>query len=341
MTIKTYQELFHYTTFPVFATLRDTGEIIYKNFSCEKYLPKLSRRKLLKPFVFAQNFSGVGVVVLSEQSHYQTAVAFEDGEHSVFLLLSYLQSDDGVCVASQLFGQFGPSLTDFLAAVHISNSYKARGSVLSEKNVSLYTQIAQIHLYERDLSTYMSACLPSLMEAVLKRFEIVFSDFDYCMYAKIRENFPKFLHMDVDLRDVVFVLGRLLYLQMKLSKNRAVQVFLDTDVADSCHIFCITSPTNLSGLNDPSVDLVDWLLSFIPECKTEFVLLYKAGILTKENFVAEVDRFGNLSVQYRMPYKSPAYYIYSVDNPDIFLLQAIDGMLENLLEKLTGEDYKF
>ena len=341
MTIKTYQELFHYMTFPVFAIRRETGEVIYKNFSCEKYLPKLSKRKLLSPFVFAQNFTGVGAVVLAEPGPYQTAIALEDGSYSVLLFLSHWQNEDGVCLAAKQFQQFGPSLTDFLATLYCSNSFKARGSVLSETNVSLYTEVGQIRLDEKDIADHMPVALCSVMKTVFGKLENAFSDFGYRVHTQIEADFPQYLQTEVDLRDVLFVLGRLLYLQMKLSKNRAVQVFLDTDVADSCHIFCITSPTNLSGLNDPSVDLVDWLLSFIPECKTEFVLLYKAGLLTKENFVAEVDRFGNLSVQYRMPYKSPAYYIYSVDNPDIFLLQAIDGMLENLLEKLTGEDYKF
>ena len=57
MTIKTYQELFHYTTFPVFVTRRETGEVIYKNFSCEKYLPKLSKRKLLTTYVLIRRRS--------------------------------------------------------------------------------------------------------------------------------------------------------------------------------------------------------------------------------------------------------------------------------------------
>ena len=87
MTSKTYQELFHYTTFPVFAMLRDTGEIIYKNFACQKYLPKLSKRNLLTPFVFAQKFTDTGVVVLAERSPYQTAIALEDEENSVFFPL--------------------------------------------------------------------------------------------------------------------------------------------------------------------------------------------------------------------------------------------------------------
>ena len=336
MTIKTYQELFHYTTFPVFATLRDTGEIIYKNFSCEKYLPKLSKRKLLSPFVFAQNFSGTGAVVLAEPSLYQTAIAFADGEYSVFLLLSHLQAEDGVCLAAKLFGQFGPSLTDFLAAVHFNNSLKTRGSVLSETNVALYTEVSQIQLAEHDLADDMPAPLSSLMRAVFEKFEAAFSDFGYRVHAQIEDDFPQYLQTEVDLRDVLFVLGRLLYLQLKLSKNKEANVFFACDVAYSRHTFCMTAETNLLGLNDPSEDLMDWLLSFIPECKMEFMLLFKAGLLTKENFAVKVDKFGNLSLRYRIPYKSPeAYYIHSVDMPDIFLLKAIDSMLENLLAKLT------
>ena len=337
MTIKTYQELFHYTTFPVFAMRRDTGEIIYKNFSCEKYLPKLSKRNLLTPFVFAQKFSGVGAVVLAEQSPYQTAIALEDGKYSVFLFLSHLQAEDGICVAAKQFKQFGPSLTDFLAAVHLNNSFKTRGSVLSKTNVSLYTEIGQIRLDENDLSTYTPTPLCSLMTTIFKKLNAVFSGFGYCVHTQIEEDFPYYLQTEVDLRDVLFVLGRLLYLQLKLSKNKETDVFFACDPAYSHHVFHIKTETNLVGLNDPSEDLLDWLLSFIPECKMEFALLFKAELLTKDNFVAKVDKFGNLTLRYTIPYKSPeTYYIHSIDMPDIFLLNAVDGMIENLFEKLTG-----
>ena len=339
MTIKTYQELFHYMTFPVFAIRRETGEVIYKNFSCEKYLPKLSKRKLLSPFVFAQNFTGVGAVVLAEPGPYQTAIALEDGSYSVLLFLSHWQNEDGVCLAAKQFQQFGPSLTDFLATLYCSNSFKARGSVLSETNVSLYTEVGQIRLDEKDIADHMPVALCSVMKTVFGKLENAFSDFGYRVHTQIEADFPQYLQTEVDLRDVLFVLGRLLYLQMKLSRNKEANVFLSCDVAYSRHVFYITAETNLLGLNDPSEDLMDWLLSFIPECKMEFALLFKAGLLTKENFVANVDKFGNLSLRYHIPYKSPeTYYIRSVDMPDIFLLEAIDTMLENLFTKLTGND---
>ena len=84
---------------------------------------------------------------------------------------------------------------------------------------------------------------------------------------------------------------------------------------------------------------MDWLLSFVPECKMEFSLLFKAGLLTEDNFVAKIDKFGNLTLRYAIPYRSPdTYYIRSVDMPDIFLLNAVDSMIENLFTKLTGND---
>ena len=339
MTIKTYKELFHYTTFPVFATLRETGEVIYKNFSCEKYLPKLSKRNLLTPFVIAQKFSGVGAVVLAEPSPYQTAIALEDGPHSVFLFLSHLQAEDGVCLAAKQFQQFGPSLTDFLAAVHCGNSFKTRGSVLSETNVSLYTEVGQIQLDENDLEGYIPVPLCSLMKTVFEKLRSVFADFGYCVHAQIEEDFPYYLQTDVDFRDILFVLGRLLYLQMKLSKNKETNVFFTCDLAYCRHIFNITAETSLSGLNGSSEDLMDWLLSFVPECKMEFSLLFKAGLLTEDNFVAKIDKFGNLTLRYGIPYKSPdSYYIRSVDMPDIFLGEEIDSMLDNLFARLTGND---
>ena len=339
MTIKTYQELFHYTTFPVFATIRETGEVIYKNFSCEKYLPKLSKRNLLSPFVFAQKFSGVGAVVLAERSPYQTAIALEDGPHSVFLFLSHWQAEDGVCLASRQFQQFGPSLTDFLSAVHCHNSFKMRGSVLSETNVSLYTEIGQIRLDENDLADHTLMPLFPLIRAVFEKLNSVFSKFGYHLHTQIEKDFPQYLQAAVDLRDVLFVLGRLLYLQMKLSKNKEANIFLAYDLAHCRHNFCLTAETSLIGLNDPSEDLMDWLISFIPECKMEISLLFKAGLLTEDNFAIRVDRFGNLTLRYSIAYRSPdVYHIRSLDMPDIFLLNAIDGMIDNLLAKLTSND---
>ena len=336
MTIKTYQELFHYTTFPVFALLRDTGKIIYKNFACEKYLPGLSKRNLLKPFVYAQNFTGTGVVVLSEPSPYQTAIALEDEEHSVFLFFSHFQHEDGVNRASQLFSRFGPHLTDFLAAVHVGNSLKTTGSVLSKTNVAMYTKMAQIQLDEKDMGLQSRASFYPAMSAVFEKLNSAFSEFGYCVRAKIEKDFPQFLHTEDDVKDILFVLGRLLYLQMKVSENKEANIRLACDVAYSRHVFYMTAQTNLLGLSNPSEDLKGWLLAFIPECKMEFSLLYEAGLLTDDNFFANIDRYGNLTLRYAVPYISPeSYYIRSVDMPDIFLLQAVESMIESLISKLT------
>ena len=155
MTVATYQELFYYTAFPVFAVLRSTGEVVYKNIACEKYLPKLSKKNSLNSFVFAQKFSGIGPVKLAETMIYHTAIAFEDGENSVFLFLSHLQYQDGMFQAAQIFQMMGPSLESFLASMRANASLRTRGNTLQIANGDLYTETMQTFLYENNFGGFI------------------------------------------------------------------------------------------------------------------------------------------------------------------------------------------
>ncbi len=336
MTIETYQELFYYTAFPVFAIRRSTGEVIYKNLACEKYLPKLSKKNSLNSFVFSQTFNGVGAVKLTEADCYHTAIAFADGENSVLVFPGHLQYEDGMLRASQMFRQFGPALTDFLAAVHIHNSFRTAGSILSGTNRELYTQAPRLMLDERDWEYPAHTLFYPIASDLFAKLNTAFLESGYRVHAQIEEDFPTYLYTDMSIRDILFVLGRVLYLPMKLAKNKSINILLSCDLAYSRYAFYITAETTLSKLSGKSGEAIEWLLDFIPEGKMEFSLLYKAGLLTKDNFFAEVDRFGNLCVIYRVPYISPeTYYIRSVDTQDIFLLKSVDTMIESLIARLT------
>jgi hypothetical protein len=171
---------------------------------------------------------------------------------------------------------------------------------------------------------------------LFEKLNAAFSGSGYRFHSRIEEDFPTYLYTDMAIQDLLFVLGRLLYLPMKLSKNKTVNVLLFCDVAYSRYTFYITAETTLSKLLGKTGEAMEWLLDFIPEGKMEFSLLYKTGLLTNENFVAEVDRFGNLFLSYRIPYISPeTYYVRSVDMQDAFLLKSVDMMIESLIARLT------
>ena len=339
MTVATYQELFYYTAFPVFAVLRSTGEVIYKNIACEKYLPKLSKKNSLNSFVFAQRFDGVGPVKLAETTLYHTAIAFEDGENSVFLFLSHLQYQDGMSHAARLFQMVGPSLEKFLSSMRANAAFRTRGSVLQGTNGNLYAETVQTLLYENDFGPQKKLPFYQVISCAFEKLNSVFSEYGYRVNAKIDEDFPKYLHVTTSVQDILFIIGRLLYLMMKVSKTKNIELLLSCDMAYSRHTFRLTTETNFANLHEEPDIFMGWLLEFIPECKIEFSVLQKAGLLSKENFASKMDSLGNLSLFYSVPYTSPeSYYVRSIGAMDIFLLGMIDNMIESIRDKLTNTD---
>jgi hypothetical protein len=335
MTIGTYQELFHYTAFPIFAVLHGTDKIVYKNIACENQLPGLSKKNSIKPFIFSQSFTGIGPVKLTVSDQHYTAIALKDEEHSVFLFLSYLQCEDGMYRALQLVQKYGSSLVNFLSALKMSFSLKTTGSVLQGMKAETYAEIEDLFWSENIFEFGKQNDFYQVISCVFDKLNSEFSEFGYCVEARIEEDFPRYLHAEYSVQDILFVLGRLLYLQMKLSKTKNTAILLSCDMAYSHHTFHMTAETNLSNLSGDPDELMDWLLSFIPECKMEFLLLFQSGLLSKENFSARIDRFGNLTLLYHVPYVSPeTYYVRSMENLDAFRLYSINGMLGNLLSKL-------
>lgn len=302
-------------------------------------MPKIFKKNSLNSFIFSQNFNGVGAVKLSETGHFCTAIAFEDGEHSVFLFLNQLQYKNGIYLAAKFFEQFGPSFSDFLSMLYRNYSIKMKGSILPGTNLDLCMETSQLLFDEEDLAIDPHISVYSAMAEAFAKLNTAFSELGYSVNAKIDENFPKYLHADIAVQDILFVLGRLLYLQMKISKYKKVNLSLFCDVAYAQHIFHMTAETDfLENLDRPS-ELKKWLLDFIPECRLEFIFLNKTGLLTEENFDAKVDRFGNLSLTYTVPYRSPeSYYVRSVDKADATFLHVIDNMLESLYAKLKDID---
>ena len=336
MTVQTYQELFYHATFPVFVICRNTGDVIFKNLFCEKYISWLSRKNLLNSFIFSQNSVGAGPVDLLENGFYHMAVALEDEENLVFLLLERLQYENDICYASHLFQQFGPTLTDFLHALHLQDSTKTRGSVLSGIPTKLYTETAKALFDESPLDFHRREYFYPVISEVFARWNTAFSGLGYRVNAQIEEDVPPYLCADVSINDILFIYNRLLYLQMKLSKDKAVDISLSCDMAYSQYVLRMTAKTDLARLSDSPDELMDWLLDFIPECWLDFSLLYQTNLLTDDNFMARVDRFGNLTVLFRIPYQSPeARYVRSFDMLDPLFLNAIDFMLENLLASFT------
>ena len=337
MTIESYQEFFDYTMFPVFAADLETGNVIYRNLACEKYLTKLSGKHSLSALILAQDFQGSGAVRFTDSEPYHTAIAFEDGERTVFLFLSYLQYENGGCLASRLFRSMGLFLTDFLAALHVRQACRMRGEFLRGTDGELYAETIRGILHDMNMDSRSGEFLYPVISATFEKLKNAFADAGYCVYTQIDENFPKHLYTDMALSDILFVLGRLLYLQLKLSRNKTVRIGLSCDAAFSRHVFYVTAETDFGQFADDPNELKAWIPEFIPECKMDFLLLFQSALLSEDNLSVKVDRFGNMTFSYSFSFGSPENrYVRSIGVLDIRLLSAIDIMIGSLRKKLTG-----
>lgn len=333
MTLETYRELFSYMAFPVFVTTRDAKKIIYKNLACEQQFPDLARKNLPKLLVF-QDFHKAGAIKICGFGVYHTAVVFENVDHFVFLFLSHLQYEMGLYHANQLFCKYGPSLTDFLFAVHNgTNREKLKSGTLAQRS-KLYTETVELLLDERDLGFPLNLPLYQVAVRVFEKLNAAFSDFGYRVNTKMADDFPRYLQISSPMQFILFALGRLLYLQMKLSKTKEVDVLLSCDLARSEYVFHITAKTDLSEIPEDPDEV--WFWNFVPECAMEFALLKKSAFLNRENFKMKLDCLGNLTLLYSVPYISPeTHYVRSMDADGIYLLLALENMLSSLRAKLT------
>lgn len=337
MTVETYQELFCYTAFPVFVIARDTNNIVYKNLACEQYFPKLCKKHLTKLYFDSRDSRKIGPVSFSGFDIYHRAVALEDEDNLVFLFLNYFQYEHGTYYAYQLFQDFGASLTDFLAAMQRSKCAAASDPKLSDLRLSLATEALTMPWDENNSLLSIKASLHQVAECICKKLNSAFSDLGYRIYVHVSEDFPRYLETSAPLQEIFFILGRLLYLQMKLSKTKDVELFLSCNLAASRHVFQITTSTDLTRLPNTSNGDERWLWEFVPECAIEYLFLRDADFLNRHNFNGKLDSFGNLTLWYSVPYFSPdALYVRSVDRENPFLLRAIDYMLESVRAKLTG-----
>ena len=336
MTVETYQELFYYTAFPVFVTARGTDKIIYKNLACEQYFPKLTKKNLSKLFFASKESHGIGAVKLAGFDAYHTAIALENGDHVVFLFLSHLQSETGLYYANQLLLKIGPTLTDFLVSMKNRKNAGLPASNLFDRGRSLYTETSAMLLAEQDRFMTSTAPLYQLAECICEKMNSAFSDLGYHIHAQLADDFPRYLQTTVPSQEILFVLGRLIYLQMKLSKTKNVKIFLSCDLAFSRHTFQMTTETGLSRLPEGVEENEEWLWKFVPECAMEFLLLHHSGLIDRTNCRGKLDSFGNLTLLYSIPYISPeTYYVRSTDSEDPFLLRFINLMLDSIRAKLT------
>ena len=336
MTVETYKEFFDYTAFPVLATLRGTNKIVYKNYAFAQHFPGFTRQNLSKIFFCSKDSREIGPVRLGGFGAYHTALALEDGNHTVFLFLSHLQYDTGMYYANRIVQTCGDSLTDFLSSVQSRKNVRTPTSRGFASGRSLYTETFDLLLDERDMNIPIKTSLYQAADCIFRKISSSFSDFGYRVSAEIEEDLPQYLQTLVPLQEILFCLGKLLYLQMKLSKTKDVRVFLSCDPAFSRYVFHITTETALSELPCGFEESEEWLKSNVPECSMEFSFLYRSGILDGSNFTGKLDSFGYLTLLYSTPYLSPeTYYVRSADPDDVLLLRLIDGMLESLRAGLT------
>lgn len=334
MTIETYQELFHYTIFPVFA-ISHQGELIYKNLSCGKHLPGVNKKIRTKSYFYPAVPTGTAVVKLMNGQSYHTALALEDEGNIVILCFSRLQYEDGVIIAEQCLQRFGRTLASFLASLRSGFSLNNPKKLFSNDAERMYTELlcslrSEVGLYPTEHYSLKKAIVP-----LFEKLQDVFSGLGYRVSAGIAENFPEYLLVNFSFNDLIFLLGRLVYLQLKLSANKTVDIRLSCDIAHNCHKFVLTTDTKLSSFPDKNEDLAEWLSVLAPECAAEFSFMRESGFLTWEYVSVYLDKFGTLTLTYSIPYISPdTVYVRSNDLSDILFAGALENMLYSIFTKI-------
>jgi|GEM_PF-2188454 len=333
MTVETYRELFHCAAFPVFA-VSSKREFLYKNPACGKYFPRLNSRTRPKAIFFPDVPTKSGAVNLLGSEVYRTALALADGENIVILCMARLQYRDGLVVAEQCLKQFGTTLEKFLAVTRCAPSFDGFPRAAAVREDRIYADI--LHSIRSEVAPWPIARY-SLQRAIIPIFErlnTAFSMLGYRIYARITEDFPEYLHIQISYYDLIFLLGRLVYLQMKLSATKLLEIRLANDVARNRHKFVLTTETCLKGLPVGAGDLADCFSALAPECAADFSLLREFGLLGSEAVTVSLDKLGKLTFTYEIPYVSPdTLYVGSTDFSDSMLSDALDRMVDSILAR--------
>lgn len=324
-----YQELFNLSAYPVFM-LSPRGRILYKNPAAHKYLPMLRKKACaVKHFYPSEMPKKSGVLRIMGDTPYRIALLLRDEDGFLALCLSRFQYGDGVAAAGRFLHRFGDTAFDFLGNFH-KEAVRCANEAIPARIYTDVFALAEIDGMLLDTEKYSFAEITAVLFEKLNRS---FGALGYRIHAKIEEGFSAQKEVTLHLHDFLYIFGKLLYLQMRLSQNGDVSVSLESDEKE--HIFRFSVKAKALGVC-AAEDVHALVALAVPECVSEFALLEKAGMLGDDIFRLSCDPFGMLTVEYRIPYRENTVLpLRSGDACRLLLAEDICGWLGYIEKRLT------
>ena len=335
MELESYREIFHYVTFPVFAIKKD-GKLVYRNLACAKYLPGIYGSRTVKTRIYPEIPETSRAVFIWGEPSYSVALALVDGEYIIFLCFSRFQYLDGKGLADKLLESWGNTLLDFLVNFRRAiacTKEQVIGSCFNDVDMLLFSKGEH---WTQNAERYS---LPHIFIPVFQRMRTSFASRGYCFSAEIEKNFPEYLPVQIAVNDFLFLFGKLLYMTMKFSSTRRLDINLFTEIMYARHGLVLTTDTDLKELPAVQGNNVALLKAMIPEYEAEIELLERIGIVKHTDFSIRLDALGKLTVTYYFAYQTPDWgHVQSMDDFEITISGDIENMIQSILARFTDTD---
>ena len=333
MLVETYSEIFRSAAFPVFA-INENCSVIYKNAACTKHLSFICRGRTVNSKTLFKDSWENGVAHIADKKYDSYALALTDESVTVFLCFLRFQYADGKELAEQFIKIFGKDLLNFLtkfgSMLTVPGLSGCKPDLSAERLMSLVRK-------EIPLEGQKIQQLFPIMEQLFQLLPKNLEPLGYQISAKIKENFPKYLSVGISANGFLFVFEKLLYLMMKYSQTKKIDIDLFPEIAYPHHTLRLATKTNLKELPQTSENNVRLLETLIPECASELALLNAWGLLGHSDFTVYIDAFGTLSIEYKFAYAEPHWGVLrSVDCFHLPTSEDMEAMIRRIEERLKG-----
>lgn len=333
MKTEIYQELFHHALFPVFVT--DTiGIVSYKNPAAAKYLPMIRKSASVLRHLQGARLPGKSATVkITGKTAYHTALALCDDDGYLFLCLSRFQYKDGEETSSKMIEIFGKTPLDFIGAS--KRAFIRDTDIEKRAQNRIATDMLQVLCIGNEYAEAQTDSMADIANEVFPKLNRSFSALGYRIHAEIAEPFSPHRYVRINIYDFLFLFGRLLYLQMRLSENKMIDIrLISDDHAYRHHIRFLTQ----TALSDKILDENDWrefIRAYAPECEQEFLLLKKASLLPDITKLS-VNKNGAFVIDLAIDYaeKTSELHVRSTDLPRLRLAPSIEMLLSHIEERL-------
>ncbi len=330
-----YRKWFDRTAFPVIIA-NTSGTIVYKNPSAIKHLPMLRkgadiRRRLCGKMPLSSGMDAE----LSGKAPYRRAAVFSDEEMFIFLFLSRLQYPDSDRITRILTDTFGTKLSDLLASQEQEASLPYDASCMGKNRI--YADLLDICGNKSGADDAYVYDIQEVTEKLFSRLKDAFRALGYRISVKNLQPREDKTYIKFNLYDFIFVLSRLLYIQMKRSENGIIGIEAAFDEDYDSYEFRFTARTSLSPTSVKGKNAADFLTKLAPECTFELKLFQNIDILFRNTKIS-VDKYGKFIIEYRLNLtgKPAVLHIRSVDFSDAGLERVIDSFLDEMKSVLKN-----